>query len=166
MKQLLILRHAKSSWSHPGLPDIERPLNKRGERVAPLMAGWIYQQFPQLSLILSSPANRALTTAHSVMNAYSHRPKLEVEHSLFHASAHQILQVIIDYAETQDCIMTVGHNPGLESFVSSLDADFCDPIPTAALVVIDCDISDWSELKQSECQVHSLYLPRQLFSKP
>ena len=37
MKTLLILRHAKSAWGNPGLPDHERPLNKRGKRDAPRM---------------------------------------------------------------------------------------------------------------------------------
>ena len=34
MKTLLILRHAKSSWDEPGLPDHDRPLNPRGQRDA------------------------------------------------------------------------------------------------------------------------------------
>ena len=36
-KQLLICRHAKSSWDDASLSDVERPLNKRGRRDAPEM---------------------------------------------------------------------------------------------------------------------------------
>ena len=38
MKTLFLLRHAKSSWSEPGLADFDRPLNERGRRAAPLIA--------------------------------------------------------------------------------------------------------------------------------
>ncbi|MCA1260803.1 histidine phosphatase family protein, partial [Nitratireductor aquimarinus] len=34
MKELLLLRHAKSSWDEPGLSDAERPLAPRGRRAA------------------------------------------------------------------------------------------------------------------------------------
>jgi len=38
MKKLVIIRHAKSSWSDPSLDDFDRPLNKRGNKNAPFMA--------------------------------------------------------------------------------------------------------------------------------
>ena len=63
MKQLLLMRHAKSSWSEGGMPDFERPLNKRGKRVAPKMARFLADQQCTPALIISSPAARAAATA-------------------------------------------------------------------------------------------------------
>ena len=37
MKRLTIIRHAKSSWKDTSLPNVLRPLNKRGKRDAPVM---------------------------------------------------------------------------------------------------------------------------------
>ena len=37
MKTLYLIRHAKSSWNHPNLSDVDRPLNKRGKNDAPFM---------------------------------------------------------------------------------------------------------------------------------
>ena len=37
MKQLLLLRHAKSSWDDPDLDDFDRPLAERGLKAAKLM---------------------------------------------------------------------------------------------------------------------------------
>ena len=37
--QLQLLRHAKSSWDSPGLTDHQRPLNARGRKAAPRIAG-------------------------------------------------------------------------------------------------------------------------------
>ncbi|TGS55576.1 histidine phosphatase family protein, partial [Mesorhizobium sp. M1D.F.Ca.ET.183.01.1.1] len=62
MKQLLVLRHAKSSWDDPKLDDFDRPLGPRGLKTAPLMGremarrGWL----PELALV--SPALRTRDT--------------------------------------------------------------------------------------------------------
>ena len=63
MKTLHLLRHAKSAWDDPGLSDRERPLNKRGERDAPIMAQRVNEAGIRPSQIISSPAVRAWTTA-------------------------------------------------------------------------------------------------------
>ncbi|WP_146066749.1 SixA phosphatase family protein [Candidatus Venteria ishoeyi] len=44
MKTLILLRHAKSSWDHPGLSDFERPLNARGLKNAPKMGRRLAQR--------------------------------------------------------------------------------------------------------------------------
>lgn len=63
MKQLLICRHAKSSWKNPELADIARPLNRRGKRNAPLMGERLAARGMMPELIMSSPAKRARKTA-------------------------------------------------------------------------------------------------------
>ena len=63
MRSLTIVRHAKSSWKDRGLSDRERPLNKRGERDAPIMAKRVAETGIRPSQIISSPAVRAWTTA-------------------------------------------------------------------------------------------------------
>jgi len=80
MKTLLILRHAKSSWSHPGLSDHDRPLNKRGKRDAPRMGQLLREEGLLPDLIISSSAKRAKTTAERVSNEsgyVGHNPSME-----------------------------------------------------------------------------------------
>ena len=62
MKILLILRHAKSSWDHPGLRDHDRPLNPRGRRDAPRMGRFLVERDLVPERIVSSTAVRARTT--------------------------------------------------------------------------------------------------------
>ena len=57
-KQLLIMRHAKSSWDVPGMVDYERPLNQRGLRDVPEMASLLIEQHCVPKIILSSSAVR------------------------------------------------------------------------------------------------------------
>ena len=59
MKTLLILRHAKSSWNYPELPDYDRPLNARGKRDAPRMGKHLRREGLILDRILTSSAKRA-----------------------------------------------------------------------------------------------------------
>ena len=63
MKQLFLIRHAKSSWDSPTLKDIDRPLNERGKKDAPSMAKRLASQKIKLDALFSSNANRALSTA-------------------------------------------------------------------------------------------------------
>ena len=63
MKDLLLLRHAKSSWEDSELSDFERPLNGRGKRDAPRIGKLILKEKLTPHFIISSPALRARDTA-------------------------------------------------------------------------------------------------------
>ena len=69
MKNLYLLRHAKSRWDNPGLSDHLRPLNQRGKRNAPAMALRFVERGETLDLIITSPAERARTTAGAFASA-------------------------------------------------------------------------------------------------
>ena len=66
MKQLLLIRHAKSDWDHPGLSDHDRPLNDRGRRDCPRMAEALRSRGITPDLIVTSTAVRAATTAEAI----------------------------------------------------------------------------------------------------
>ena len=66
MKYLYLVRHAKSSWDFPELADADRPLNKRGKRNAPEMGLRLAARNLELDTIITSPANRAKTTARMI----------------------------------------------------------------------------------------------------
>jgi phosphohistidine phosphatase len=69
MKTILLLRHAKSSWEDPDLPDYDRPLNKRGKNDAPRMGKLLKDKDIIPDLIISSTAARAKKTAELVAKA-------------------------------------------------------------------------------------------------
>jgi phosphohistidine phosphatase len=54
--QLLILRHAKSSWKDTAVEDHERPLNRRGREAASAMGGYLAAEglVPDLALVSSA----------------------------------------------------------------------------------------------------------------
>ena len=60
MKQLLLLRHAKSSWDDSELVDHDRPLAPRGRRAVRLIAEHLGREGVTLALVLCSSARRTL----------------------------------------------------------------------------------------------------------
>ena len=83
MKTLFLIRHAKSSWDDTALPDKDRPLNDRGRRDAPKMGERLAKRDVKPSLILSSPAVRALRTAEIIAKKLDYRRKIVVNERLY-----------------------------------------------------------------------------------
>jgi phosphohistidine phosphatase len=134
MKTLTLLRHAKSSWDSPGLADSERPLSRRGERDAPLTARRIKDAEIRPSLILSSPAVRAWTTARSVASELHYPPEfLQREQDLYLASRRRLIEVIGRQDRGFNSLLLVGHNPGLTELANYLVPGLTDNVPTCGL---------------------------------
>ena len=157
MKILTIVRHAKSSWKDASLRDRDRPLNKRGKRDAPMMGKRIQGYGIRPSLIVSSPANRAWTTAKAVAKELSYpREFLQRDDRLYLASLDDILDVVVSQDEGFNSLMLVGHNPGLTTFVNFLSPGLTHNLPTAGVVSVRIDQDHWNlyERPETELAVH------------
>jgi len=157
MKILTIVRHAKSSWKNNSLPDRKRPLNKRGERDAPKMGQRIHDHGIRPSLIVTSPATRAWTTAKIIARALNY-PKefLQREDHLYLASLDEILDIIVAQDNGFNNLMVVGHNPGLTDLVNFLQPGLTSNLPTAGVVSVEIDQDNWSlyERPKTKLLVH------------
>jgi phosphohistidine phosphatase len=147
MKELLILRHAKSSWSNPSLADIDRPLNKRGKRDAPRIGALLRDQDLVPDLILCSPAVRAKKTAQAVSNESGYEGEIEIHDDLYPGDPSTYLEILASSPDEIDRAMIVGHNPGLEEFLDALTGESAR-LPTSALAQIRLPIHDWAEINQ------------------
>ena len=145
MKTLTLVRHAKSSWKDTSLADRDRPLSKRGERDAPEMGQRIVAAGIRPSLIVSSPAVRAWSTARIIADAIGYpREFLQRDKSLYLASVNTILDVIVAQDNGFNSLMLVGHNPGFTDFANYLVPGLTNNIPTAGVVCVQLDTDDWS----------------------
>ena len=143
MKTLTIVRHAKSSWKDATLPDRKRPLNKRGERDAPEMGRRIKAHGIRPSLIVSSPATRAWTTARIIAHEIGYpREFLQKEDGLYLASGDEILDVIVAQDVGFNSLMVFGHNPGLTDHVNFFVPGLTGNLPTAGVVSLELDSDD------------------------
>ena len=157
MKRLILLRHAKSSWSEDGLADSERPLSGRGERDAPRMGARLRQRGIRLGLVLSSPALRARRTATLVARALEYPDDaIRLDPTLYLATPEEILAVVAEQADAVDCLLVVGHNPGLTELTNLLLPTLnLANLPTAGTVVLDCATERWAEVRAA--QRHLVY---------
>lgn len=162
MKTLLLLRHAKSSWQDPGLEDHDRPLNPRGLRDAPRMGQLLRDRDLLPDLILCSSARRAQETAERVLESSGYDGELQIRRDLYHAGPATCLEVLGDLPEEIECVLLIGHNPGLEEVLDRLAGRY-ERMPTAALAHLALEIATWRDLKLGvDAELVDFWRPREL----
>ncbi len=112
MHQLLLLRHAKSSWDDPKLADRDRPLNKRGRRAAGVMRKAMRELGLTPDVVLVSPSRRTQETL-AALEPWDDTPLVEQMETLYLATAPQLLAILRGVNETVRSVMLIGHNPGM-----------------------------------------------------
>ncbi len=175
MRELLLLRHAKSSWDDPALADVDRPLARRGREAAPavgrLMAsrGWI----PDHAIV--SPALRTRQTwdlvRASLPAAIGPGPATLYDGTIYEAAPEAILAAIRAAPERCRRLLVVGHNPGLERLAAMLAGPGSDPealarlkrkFPTAALARLALDGIEWRNLAGGGGRLAGFVRPKDL----
>jgi phosphohistidine phosphatase len=119
MHQLLLLRHAKSSWEDAASQDRDRPLNARGRRAAVAMRRAMRDLGLAPDLILVSPAARTLETM-SLLEPWDDTPLVEPLDELYLAAAARLLGTLRAVAETVRTVLLIGHNPGMHDLAVAL----------------------------------------------
>src|SRR5579864_6603655 len=120
VRTLLLLRHAKSSWSDPGLSDHERPLAPRGQQAAKRVARYVDSHGLHPELVLCSSARRARETLEVLRPALGAGAKVRFDDVLYVADADELLGRVLAVSDHVDSVMLVGHNPGLQDLAISL----------------------------------------------
>nr|WP_295875969.1 histidine phosphatase family protein [uncultured Chitinophaga sp.] len=147
MKTLLLIRHAKSSWTNPDMDDFDRPLNKRGKQNAPEMAQRLVSRGMVPELIIASPAKRARTTA-KIMAEEWHYPKQAIllEEELYLCYASTFLKVITRIDDDFNAVAIFAHNPGITDFANYLTEEIrIDNVPTTGIFAIQADTDSWKD---------------------
>lgn len=161
MKQLIVVRHAKSSWKDPTQADFDRSLNARGHRVAPRMAQTLAHKIATPLLILSSPAMRARQTACYIALALNYEEqRIRYEHALYGADLEQFLQLMHGLDDRLQQLLLVGHNPGITNLVNYLCQSDIDNIPTCGICLITLNIKKWAMLGQGQGELLEFDYPK------
>ncbi len=152
MKQLYIIRHAKSSWGDFSLPDIERPLNERGKTDAPAMAKRLLDKKIKIDAFVSSPAKRARKTAAHFCAEYQVKEnEIIIVEKLYAASVSTFFEVIKELDNKYKRIAIFSHNPGITDFVNTLcDNVHIDNMPTCGIFAVEATIEKWKDFKDAE----------------
>lgn len=150
-KILYLLRHAKSSWTDRSISDFDRPLNKRGIQQAPEIAAILASKDARPQVIISSPANRAFSTAKTMAVALSSdKSKIGSDKRIYEANIQTLMYLIQELDDDLQSVLLVGHNPGFSYLVNTLSRQKVAPLPTCTLIQLRLDIEHWNEL-EAEC---------------
>ncbi|MES2666466.1 MAG: histidine phosphatase family protein [Pseudomonadota bacterium] len=149
MKRLILTRHAKSAWDDPLTPDHDRPLNDRGKSAAADLGQWLASRDYVPGQVLCSDAERTRKTWSGIAPALPGTPLLELKPALYHAGP-DVMLAVLRHA-TADCVMMIGHNPGIAEFAARLVAhapqspDFAR-YPTGATLIVDFVAEAWADV--------------------
>ncbi|MEQ8746724.1 histidine phosphatase family protein [Pyruvatibacter sp.] len=173
MKRLILMRHAKSSWSEEDTDDHARPLNARGQAAAARMGLFLKQRGILPQAVICSTAQRTCETLNLVLEAAGITPCVIHDRQIYLAMPEQMIGVAIEHlqrdAPTSDCAMILGHNPGTHALALAL-AKSGDPqkiralnmkYPTGAVTVIECDTDTWEGVVRGG-RLMEFALPREI----
>jgi len=164
MKTLYLMRHAKSSRKDGSLEDFDRPLNKRGEHDAPFMGKMMNQKGIILQEIISSPAERALSTARLFCTGieFPHQ-NVKIDNNLYASSSSAMLVVIKNVNINVESVLIIGHNPGLTDLSNYLSDFPIDNIPTCGMVELFFNRKSWQEIELGSCKMGFFEYPKKYF---
>ena len=174
MLRLFLFRHAKSSWTDPGLDDNDRPLNPRGQRSAPLIGRFMRAHKLVPDLVLSSPARRARDTWKLASAELGTAPRLVMDEALYDfGNGGRILDTVRSKADTAKSVMVVGHNPSIERLAQRLIGKgdvklrkrLAEKYPTGALAMITFDATDWHAIEDGKGTLSVFVRPRDLIKE-
>lgn len=146
MKNLILIRHSKSSWDAP-VQDIDRSISKRGVRDAHLIASKSVNIVPKSYIVWSSRAKRTTETAY----IFSQYLSIPLETIYFTADLYtfddkKLLQIIKKCKNEHDSLILFGHNEAITNFVNKFGDLYIDNVPTSGLVALQFDSNDWEDL--------------------
>lgn len=163
MKSIIIIRHAKSSWDDPELPDVIRPLNKRGVQAANTIGKYLAKLHEKPDLIISSPATRAYHTAVSVAQILGYRLKhIAVIPTVYFEGEQGILNLLREQDDINDNIFIFGHEPTCSDLIHTLTGELIPKFATAAMCKIDLDIDKWKDIYKASGKIGFCISPKQI----
>ncbi len=161
MKTLYLSRHAKSSWNNANMSDHARPLNDRGKQDAPEMGKRLRKRTPQPTIIISSSAVRAETTATILAETINYPlSDLKIDERLYGAEANDVIAIIRELDDAVDCAMLVGHNPTFTNLINSLSGSQIDNVPTCGMAVLRFPTTTWSKIGETQGELLDFDYPK------
>lgn len=146
MKRVFIVRHAKSDWDN-NLSDFERPLNKRGNNDAPIMAKKINDLGFRPDIIVSSTAKRAITTAKFFATEFDYAHDcIQKEREIYDIGQRFTLKLITELPQTLNSVMIFGHNPDQSHLATLLSNTQIGNMPTCSVVGVEFNSQNWTNL--------------------
>ena len=169
VRTLYLLRHLKSSWDEPGLPDQERPLAPRGRRAGKKLARRLRKTGVSPDLVLCSSSVRTRETLEAILAALG-APVIDFPDELYAAPEEELLEIVRGVAPDVSSVLVIAHNPGLQGLAITLagsgDEDLrrrlSEKFPTGAFVTLSFRAESWAEVEPGSGELVDYVVPREL----
>ena len=161
MKRVVIVRHAKSV-PYGYEDDFNRNLTERVEKDAAKISSELQQRGIKVDIMISSPAKRALKTAHIFAENLSFdKSKITEVKDLYDGmTTSQFLELIHELHESAETVFFFGHNPDFHYFVDNLLKDLGSDMPTCSTVGIYFDVAQWKDVEARKGEKEFHFTPR------
>ncbi|WP_426094630.1 SixA phosphatase family protein [Flavobacterium sp. DSR2-3-3] len=160
MKNLILVRHAKSSWEVP-IHDKNRALNCQGIKDAHLVAAQAKDLIPKTYIIWSSSAKRATDTALIFAQNISYPiESIVYKDDLYTFDEKNLENVIKSCSNIFESVILFGHNAAITDFVNRFGDIFIENVPTAGFVSLKFDADDWKKIKNGK--IKKIIFPKNL----
>lgn len=160
MKNVILIRHGKSSWNLPN-NDIDRPIIYKGiensYKTASLSIG-IVNNFTQ---IISSPAKRTLETSTIFKEVWKLKnDSILVVPELYTFNLSNLEEIVKSCLNEYHTLIIFGHNSAITDFVNKFGDIFIDNVPTSGLVSITFNTNYWISINKGKTD--KIIFPSQL----
>jgi phosphohistidine phosphatase len=161
LRRLMLMRHAKSSWTSRAATDHERPLSERGRRDAPRVGkrlaelGWVPD------LVLGSDSRRTRETWERMQKHFP-QGRASFTRALYAAGPAELRTEVARLSADVRTVLVLGHNPGWEEAVKALSGREVR-ITTANVVLLEGEGATWGEaLRRRRWSVAGVVRPKEL----
>ena len=163
MKTIYLVRHGKAVSRDIELPDFRRYLIDQGKNDLKKVVLKMKKDGIEPSLIISSPATRAMQTARIFVKELDYgKQTIRERKALYDQTSGSLLQVLHEIEDTIDNCMICGHNPSIEGFARFLVNDFVEDVPTSSVIGIKTDLPSWKEINENCGKLILFYTPKSL----
>lgn len=146
IRNIILVRHAKSDWQHGVTADHQRPLNVRGKRDIPIMTSVLIQNYPEIDIALSSDSERTAETIQGINKYGFVLPEIIFSPNLYQASMDKFETELATLSDDIISVMICAHNPGVSDLVQKIcNLDFIE-IPTLGIAWVETDLDTWSNI--------------------
>ncbi|HNW97404.1 MAG TPA: histidine phosphatase family protein [Bacteroidales bacterium] len=163
MKTLYVVRHAKSSWDFPDLPDVDRPLVEKGINKTKKIIKQLNEKNVKLDLLISSHAKRAHETAKLIAaGIFFPVERIEISRNIYQVDEDKIFNLLFSLNDEVDSVMIVGHNPALTQFANIFLDEKIDLLPTSGVISLEFKTDKWTDIPKASCKTNFVLFPKML----
>ena len=160
MKNLILIRHAKSDWNNT-TTDVNRPLSDKGIKDAFKVPDFIDKFLPKKFVVWSSIAKRAKDTA--IIYAENLSIPLETiifKNDLYTFDVNMLEKCIKSCDNKYSSLVLFGHNNAIIDFVNKFSNTKLDSVPTSSYISLTFKENNWQEI--SEGILQNAIFPKQI----